>query len=125
MAPYKVLKDLHPNKEYAELLRSVASRVDTLEEPISDEMIEQIKILSEKVINQGREEKEKAEKIKQNVLKTAMDGAIKRHEKQNKMSTIQKMVKRKNKKHKRIDNAALLAARGIRKREKEKENNNI
>ena len=52
-----------------------------------------------------------------------MDGTKKRHEKQNKRSTIQKMLKGMNKKHERIDNAAVLAARGIRKREKE--NNNI
>ena len=122
MAPYKVLKDLHPNKEYAELLRKVASRLETLGEPIDSTMVEQIRSLSESVIEQGSREKEEFEANKRDFFRKALEGAVKKYG-EDKTAPIHKMRKRKNRKHKRIDNAALLAARGKRKRERE--NNNI
>ena len=45
MGNYKVLKNLRPNIEYAEILRKVASKIEFLEEPIASEMVEQIKEL--------------------------------------------------------------------------------
>ena len=115
MASYKVLKDLHPNKEYAELLRKVASRLETLEEPIDSTMVEQIRSLSESVIEQGSREKEEFEKNKRDFFRKALEGAAKKYG-EDRTAPIHKMRKRKNRKPKRINNAAVIAARGMKEK---------
>ena len=72
MGNYKVLKNLRPNIEYAEILRKVASKIEFLEEPIASEMVEQIKELSKNVIKQGEEEKIKQENDKREFCIKAM-----------------------------------------------------
>ena len=69
MENYKTLKKLRPNKEYGELLRNVASKIEILEEPISSEMIEQIKELSERAIKQGKKQKIQKDNDKRNFFK--------------------------------------------------------
>ena len=72
MEDYKVLKDLRPNREYADFLKDVAAKIAILEEPISSEMIEQIKDLSKKTIKMGEEEKNKKENNKREFCIKAM-----------------------------------------------------
>ena len=69
---YKVLKNLRPNTEYAELLKSVALKISALEEPISPEMVEQIKELSKSIIKQGEKEKNEYENNKKDISLRAM-----------------------------------------------------
>ncbi len=82
MEHYKVLKNLRPNKQYAELLRDIAAKIAILETPISSEMIEQIKKLSKNAIELGEEEKKEYENNKKNFCITAMNMAIKKYEKE-------------------------------------------
>ena len=81
MEPYKVLKNLRPNKEYADFLREIASKIAVLEEPISPEMIKDIKDLSKNTIKQGEEEKRKYDSNKKEFFKTAMNVSIQKYEK--------------------------------------------
>ncbi len=73
MEDYKVLKNLRPNREYAELLKDVASKIAILEDPIAPEMVEQIKELSKNTIKLGEEEKIKKEKNKRDFFHRAMN----------------------------------------------------
>lgn len=83
MGNYKVLKNLRPNIEYAELLRKVASKIEILEEPIASEMVEQIKELSKNAIKQGEKEKIEKENEKKDFFRTAMNAMVQEYEKQN------------------------------------------
>ena len=76
MGTYKVLKNLRPNIEYAEILKDVASKIAVLEESISPEMIEQIKELSKNVIKMGEEEKIKIENDKREICKNAISATM-------------------------------------------------
>lgn len=78
--PYKVLKNLRPNIEYAEFLKDVALKIAVLENPISPEMVEQIKELSKNTIEQGKKEKIEFENNKKKFFQTAMDVEMKKHE---------------------------------------------
>ena len=80
MGDYKVLKDLQPNREYAELLKDVAAKIAILEEPISSEMIEQIKDLSKKTIKMGEEEKNKKENNKREFCIKAMRAIMQKYD---------------------------------------------
>ncbi len=76
MEDYKVLKDLRPNREYADFLKDVAAKIAILEEPISSEMIEQIKDLSKKAIKMGEEEKIKKENNKRDFFHRAINDVL-------------------------------------------------
>ena len=132
----KVLKNLRPNKEYAELLRNIASKIEVLETSISPEIIEQIKGLSQNAIKLGEEEIVEKEKNKMNFFRTAMKDAIKKYKKETDSSPIKQMLKVNPENRKRLDrlfeaerirkgeSIALLAARGIKKRESNNANRN-
>ena len=131
----KVLKNLRPNKEYAELLRNIASKIEILETSISPEMIEQIKGLSQNAIKLGEEEKVEKEKNEMNFFRTAMKAAIKKYKKETDSSPIKQMLKVNPENRKRLDrlfeaerrkgeSIALLTARGIKKREQKNANKN-
>ena len=77
---YKVLKNLRPNIEYAEFLRDVASKIEVLENPISSEMVEQIKELSKSAIKQGKEEKIEFENNKQEICLRAMKVTMQKYQ---------------------------------------------
>ena len=77
---YKVLKNLRPNIEYSELLKDVALKIAVLDNPISPEMVEQIKELSKNTIEQGKKEKIEFENNKKEIFQTAMDVEVQRHE---------------------------------------------